>query len=308
MLKHIDWLIANDDVIHVVGVSNNLNTDVPLLSSAFNVISVGKTNATHDYETSILEDIYFDQRPVIHLVTPENYTSRSTAYVSSAASSLIDLGNQNQGWSSGSFINRNSDNVFNSQRVEVIKSSLMAGASRLTFNSSNFGQIRDYRSTNYKTDNGLDLRYGAGQLDIHSSYLILNAGEKPSLEDGGSSNIGFNGFDYDPSFGGSFGSNNTGTYDLGVIPIDGFLQASLSWNLRVDGPASSGPFSQFDTNSILQNLSLTLVDITSGIENEIQISDSILTIHKIYGIYFNLEIIINLKLNQLVGHSELTMG
>jgi hypothetical protein len=276
MLKHIDWLIANDDVIHVVGVSNNLNTDVPLLSSAYNVISVGKTNATHDYETSILEDAYFDQRPVIHLVTPENYTSRSTAYVSSAVSTLIDLGNQNQGWSSGSFINRNGDDVFNSQRVEVMKSLLMAGASRLTFNSSNFGQIRDYRSSNYKTDNGLDLRYGAGQLDIYSSYLILSAGEKPSLEDGGTSNIGFNGFDYDPSFGGSFGSNNTGTYDLGVIPSDGFLQASLSWNLRVDGPTGSGPFSQFDTNSSLQNLSLTLVDITSGIENEIQISDSMI--------------------------------
>ena len=138
MLKHIDWLIANDDVIHVVGVSNNLNTDVPLLSSAYNVISVGKTNTVHDYETSILEDVYTDQRPVIHLVTPENYTSRSTAYVSSAVTTLIDLGNQNQGWSSGSFINRNGDDVFNSQRVEVIKSLLMAGASRLTFNSSNF--------------------------------------------------------------------------------------------------------------------------------------------------------------------------
>ena len=150
----------------------------------------------------------------------------------------------------------------------------MAGASRITFNSSNFGQIRDYRSSIYKTDNGLDLRYGAGQLDIYSSYLILSADEKPSLEDGGTSNIGFNGFDYDPSFGGSFGSNNTGTYDLGVIPSDGFLQASLSWNLRVDGPTGSGPFSQFDTNSSLQNLSLTLIDITTGIENEIQISDS----------------------------------
>ena len=59
MLKHIDWLIANDDVIHVVGVNNNLNTDVPLLSSAYNVISVGKTNGIHDYETSILEDVYY---------------------------------------------------------------------------------------------------------------------------------------------------------------------------------------------------------------------------------------------------------
>lgn len=275
LLKHLDWLIANDDAVHVVGVNNNLNTDIPLLSSAFNVISVGKTNSIHDYETSILEGNYSSQRPLIHLVVPENYTSNSTAYISSALAVLVDLGNKNQNWSMGSFNNRNGDTIYNSQRVEVLKSVLMAGASRLTFNSSNNDQIRDYRlSANDQTGNGLDYRYGAGQLDIYSSYLILNSGEKTSQEDGGSSNIGFSGFDYDPSFGGSFGSNNVGTYDLGISQDNGFLQASLSWNLRVDGP-NSNPIIPFNTNSTLRNLSLTLIDITSGTEEEMIISNSL---------------------------------
>ena len=86
------------------------------------------------------------------------------------------------------------------------------------------------------------------------------------------------------------------------------MQASLSWNLRVDGPASSGPFFQFDTNSILQNLSLTLVDITTGIENEIQISDSMIdNTQNIWNILQSGNHY-QLKVESISGHSRIDYG
>ena len=45
-LRRIDWLVATDEFIQVVGM-NNGSVNRPLLASAFNVIAVGRTDGNH---------------------------------------------------------------------------------------------------------------------------------------------------------------------------------------------------------------------------------------------------------------------
>ncbi len=147
---------------------------------------------------------------------------------------------------------------------EVVKAALMAGALRNVSTYTN-GGVTVNGITNYRvgaanqTANGLDYRWGAGMANAYNSYQIINAGEQDSSEDKGStSNVGFNGFDYDPHFGGANGSNNSATYFLRTN-FTGTLTASLVWNVKINGGTTS-----FDPTATLYNLSLTLIDTADG--------------------------------------------
>ena len=72
-----------------------------------------------------------------------------------------------------STINRNGDTIYNTERTEVIKAALMAGAVRITNNTTG-NDITDYRiDAANQTLNGLDIRYGAGQLNIQRKRQSL---------------------------------------------------------------------------------------------------------------------------------------
>ena len=87
--------------------------------------------------------------------------SAAVPVVAAAAAVLIDLARQ---------INAPDNN-------DVIKAVLMAGADRRTDNGTG-AEIEDYRVTpENRTDNGLDRRYGAGQVNIANSYAIIAAGQ-----------------------------------------------------------------------------------------------------------------------------------
>lgn len=74
----------------------------------------------------------------------------------------------------------------------------MAGADRATTNVTTRANSTDYRRAGHETTNGLDSRYGAGQLNIfNNSYRILAGGEQPSAQPGGD-DIAPSGFDYSP--------------------------------------------------------------------------------------------------------------
>ena len=134
------------------------------------------------------------------IVAPRGTTRGATPTVASAVALLIDQGHSDPALSAGSTTNRNGDVIYNAERSEVIKASLMAGASRHTDNTTD-SNIADYRDTpDHQSANGLDTRYGAGQLNILESHRILAGGEQNSQEDGGGINNA--GFDYDAAFGG----------------------------------------------------------------------------------------------------------
>ena len=160
-------------------------------------------------------------------------------------------------------MNRAGNTIYNAERSEVVKAVLMAGADRVTDNTTNPDPATPRDISDYRVDpanqsaNGLDIRYGAGQLNIYNSFHILSGGEQNSVEDDitGGGAIGSYGFDYDPSFGGGAGSNATGSYTFstGANPV--MLTAALAWNIKIAN-------SNFPGAATLYDLDLRLYDET----------------------------------------------
>ena len=262
-LRHSDWLSDADELIQVFG-PNNGSADRVLMATSYNGITAGRIDTNHADGVIALDEIYTANRPAIHLVSPENNSSNSAPTISSSAALLIDAGASNPSWSETSTTTRAGINIQNAERTEIIKAALMAGASRTTENTTTLGDIVDYRvDPANQTNNGLDRRYGAGQLNVYNSYQILAAGEQPSIEDGGVLNSSLTGFDHDGSFGGESGSNSVATYDLGVITDPVELTIALVWNLDVAGDAPPTPAS-FDETANLYDLDLRLIDVSDG--------------------------------------------
>ncbi|TFG86570.1 MAG: hypothetical protein E4H19_05195 [Chromatiales bacterium] len=277
VLRRIDWVVETDELIQAVAVNNGSGSSstLPLLASAFNVIAVGLSSGQHDVGSVALDSTYTTGRTRPDLVAPASGTSTSTPYVAAAAALLVELGNSNPGLSTDpvtvSMTNRAGVLVRNAERSEVIKAALMAGADRVTHNSApNPANLGVYRGTvQNQTTNGLDKRYGAGQLNIRNSYWIIAGGEQNSTEDGNvAANVSSRGFDYDPHFGGSNSTNTTATYPLPIQAYPRLLTASLVWNLDIEGgteisfdPAVT---QVCDPARTLCNLNVSLIDLGNG--------------------------------------------
>lgn len=278
-LRRLEWLIEEDEFIHIAAPDNNTATIRPFFTTAYNVITVGRTDGSHAKTVTALDSLYVANRAAVHAVVPWDglgsgpTTSNAAPFGAATATLLVEAAHNNPGWSSGSTSNRAGATIYNAERSETVKAAIMAGASRFTVNTQAGSDISDYRiDAANQTDNGLDWRYGAGQLDINDSYAILAAGEKPSNQDGGSGSRGFTGFDYDPAFGGSSWSNSVAEYDLGTAAPNQFFAASLVWNLEVTGPAG---FSAFNSNATLRDMQLYLIDTTGGANTTVASSTSL---------------------------------
>lgn len=254
ILRLVDRQVQRNEFIQVVGMANGTSNS-PLLGSAYNVIAVGRTDGNHDKGSDAVDSVYVAGRTRPDLVAPETTTSAATPLVSAAAALLIETGhNGAASLSKGSVNIAGVGTVYNAERSETIKAALMAGADRVTDNSSTSANISDYRGSGHTTANGLDDRFGAGQLNILHSYQIIAGGEQDSLEDGGSGLIGSYGFDYDAAFGGSQNSNAVATYTFDAAEDLNFT-ASLVWNLGVSNNSS--------LTTTLHNLDLELIDVTT---------------------------------------------
>jgi hypothetical protein len=266
VLRRIDWVVSTDESTQVVGPCRPRQ---PLLGSAFNVIAVGKATGENGKGTASVDVHYTNDRTCPQIVVPRRTASAAAPVVASAAALLIELGHNTPALStdpvSRSTSNRNGDTMFNAERSEVIKAALMAGADRVAQNTvtidGNPVYIANYRSKpEHRATNGLDRRYGAGQLNIDNSYRMIAAGEQNAIEDlpesGGS--IAKQGFDYDPAFGGKEGSNTNASYYFKVNSESQYLWASLVWNMRIEG--GEGPY--FLGTAMLYDLDLVLYDIT----------------------------------------------
>ena len=266
VLKRIDWVVATDETTQVVGPCRPNN---PLLGSAFNTIAVGQAAGENGNGTAAVDSVYTPGRTCPQLVAPRKTASAAAPVVAAAATLLIELGHERPALSTDPVAqhtaDRNGRTVYNAERSEVIKAALMAGADRVTRNTEVIGDIAidivDYRAIPaHRAVNGLDRRYGAGQVNIKNSYDILAGGETNSTEDvpvtGGV--IGPHGFDYDPAFGGVDGSNALASYFFTVDKNSRHLWAALVWNIAID--AGAGP--HFVGTPKLYNLDLFLYDVT----------------------------------------------
>jgi hypothetical protein len=287
ILRRVDWVIDRDEYAQLVGFVGNGTT---LLASGMNAIAVNRTSSPTNLGSAPVagDPVYAVEHIRPDIVAPETTASAATGRVASAAALLIDTAQENPGLSNGSTTNRNGDTVWNAERAEVVKAALMVGADRGTNNTHPAptpANIIEYRvDPADQTSNGLDRRYGAGQLSIYNSYYVVTAGEQDSAEDSGPSNIADFGFDYDAKFGGSSGSNSTGTYYFSTAneAVDFF--ASLVWNVRIT-PGATWAFSQAAT---LYNLDLKLYDV-SDMGNWVLLEQSASTVDNTENIRARLE-------------------
>ncbi|MCP5145753.1 MAG: hypothetical protein H6978_13170 [Gammaproteobacteria bacterium] len=232
LLSRVDALVQNTGGIHVVGAGAQEN---PILSHAFNVIAVSTTNTQTIYTTTAVNSVYTAGRTVPHLVAPLATRSLATGLVSSAAILLLDASQA-------------------TLAPETVKAMLMAGASRRTLNLAN-ADIGDYRAApDHAAENGLDKRYGAGQLDIAASYRILAAGDQAPVEDGGVA-IALTGYHHEAQFGSTGDAAASFRFTSGETGER--MSTTLAWPARVT--SSRGGLA-----TTLVDLNLALYDLTAG--------------------------------------------
>ena len=264
-LRRIDWVVETDEYVQVVGPCRDHK---PLLGSAFNTIAVGGSFGESGAGSVAVDSVYTTGRTCPQLVAPLKNASSTVPVVAAGAALLIELGHADPGLSKDPVArcttNRNGDTITNAEISEVVKAALMAGADRVTHNTVMIDgmtpNIKDYRlKPEDRTADGLDRRYGAGQLNINNSYHIIAAGEQNSSEDAPAAGgvIKSRGFDYDPFFGGQGGSNSVATYYFTVDKMSVHLWAALVWNVDID--AGSGPY--FVGSAALHDLDLLLYDV-----------------------------------------------
>lgn len=251
MLRRLDYVVERDDFLQIAGIQNGTGTARPLLKSAFNAISVGRTDGSHREGTVGVDLRYTAGREAPTIVAPGGTTSSATPMVAAAAALLLETG-QDSALSNGTITNR-TRTINHAETSEVLRATLMAGADRYV-NFLTGPSLLDY---SIDTSNNLDLDYGAGQVNIFNSYNILAAGEQDSAEDGGTGLIDSFGWDYDASFGGVGSSNGQATYAFTASGPAATLFASLVWNLEVSSVAFNGATTLYD-------LDLELWDMTQG--------------------------------------------
>ncbi len=261
ILRRLDWVIETDEFVQFVGTRNSTGLNSNLLSGAYNVMAVGRTDGLHGTGSAQIDSLYVSGRTRTEIVAPFAVTSTATPAVAAAAAILIETSQSNPGLSNASTSNRNGDTIYNADRSETIKAALLAGADRFTRNTSTTTNITDYRvDPANQSANGLDARFGAGQVNVYNSYKIIAAGEQDSNEDGGAGSIGIFGFDFDPFFGGLNGSNNVASYYFSTDAGSVILSASLAWNIDITG----GNGTNFDGAAAFYDLDLFLYDVTGS--------------------------------------------
>lgn len=174
ILRRLDFAVGRDDFLAVVGVGNDGN-NANLLSSAYNVISVGVSAGTHGSGSTTVDG---SGRLRPHIVAPNSgggfggNTSAATAVVSSAAALLYDA-------AGSSSLGLDAD----AERSQVMKVVLLTGADKKPFPGWSRTETQP-----------LDSTYGAGQLNIYNSYHILAADKQSAstTEDVASTGWDFN--------------------------------------------------------------------------------------------------------------------
>lgn len=269
LLQRMDWLVAEDDYFQAVGASS---VSRRLFAYAMNVVAVKNTSSTAVMSTEFLDDTYAANRVALHLVAPQSSPSNSTPVVAAAAALLQELVQPNKLTS------------------ETLKAILMAGATRATSNSQN-GDIENYGEE--ASTNGLDYRYGAGQLNVFNSHQIVTAGAQASAEAGGG-DVGVYGYDYVTSFG-SLGEVRS--YRFTTTEAADRLSVSLVWHLEV---GSNGIV--FNPAPVLYDLDVSLFDVTDG-EHEL-IASSTSSIENTENIWTQLEAVRDYEIRVTHKHAS----
>lgn len=218
-VRRQDHAIARDGTISVVGLNNGSGTTVPpVLATGYNVISVGRTNGAHS-RGGTTSDYDGLGRLKPEIVANDSATSYSTGQVSSGAALLAGVAN--------------AQGMGKALRSPVMKSILMAGATKTEFSS-----------WSRTPSQPIDVVFGAGEMNVQNSYHILVAGEQDASSTGGH-------YGWDDA---SLSTAGSTIYTIDICePVDE-LSAILTWNRTIDSASwlGGGGFSETVANMSLQ--------------------------------------------------------
>lgn len=241
VLRRVDWLAERDELITVAGIRNRVGaTNTTLLASAHNVIVVGRSDGKHSHGTAALDRVYDAGRSRPHLVVPLGTSSAATPVVAAAALLLTEVASDPAlSTRAEPLITRAGLSVYDAGRAETIRAILLATAMRDLHDET------DERHPRFATSNGLDERFGAGQLDIHAAWRLLAGGERERTAD----ELPASGFDF------VTGLEPWTDADYALrLDAPCRLQATLSWHVFFPGLESR----RFDASAELRNLDLEL--------------------------------------------------
>ena len=152
VIKRFDFLAQDSGVLHIVGANNgSSNTIPPIFNSAYNAISVGRSDGSHSHG-STPANYPGSGRQKPDLVMPLSTTSSSTGALSSIAALL-----RAKAASSG-----NAD----ATHPDTLKAVIMAGATK-----------HEFPGWSQTSSKPLDVRYGAGEAHVYHSYRIIEQAE-----------------------------------------------------------------------------------------------------------------------------------
>lgn len=159
LAQRLDYVVNRDNVLAIAG-TNNGTTLPSLLVHSYNAISVGVSDGEHGFGNTTFNG---PGRPRPDIVAPhglnapdgtviiESQTSSATPMVSSAAAMLHEYAAANR---------------VNATNVQVMRATLMAGATKEEFASWDRTETRP-----------IDEQFGAGELNVYNSFKILEGGE-----------------------------------------------------------------------------------------------------------------------------------
>lgn len=215
-LRRVDLLVQRDGVLIVAGVRNGAGTQLPrLLSSAYNILAVGLTNAQCSPGPTRIDNT---GRSKPDLVAPLTATSWATPVVASSGSLLLEIIDQQK------YLRSLTARQKRLAKPLLVKALLMGGATKTEWEDWH----RGFASPCTDGSVPLDHRYGAGELNIDNSYRILASGEhEPSV----TRDVPTTGWDY-----AGIDAHRSHRYYFEVPPSHSARSASilLTWNRKIN--------------------------------------------------------------------------
>ena len=199
ILRRVDWLVDQRDLIMVVGVNNGRDASVPaLLGSAYNAIAVGQLQGNSSGGFTRVE---VPGRVKPDLVAPGNLTSFTTPVVAAAAGLVLQYADR-----------RVEDGAAAANRSEVVKAALLGGAVK----------PRKWQATEGRP---LDEHLGAGVVNVNRALSIMENGP---IEPGPITSA--SGWAYPV-----LKQGETAAFTLTPAADLGRVTVTAVWNRRIDG-------------------------------------------------------------------------
>ena len=257
ILRRVDHVVDRDGVVIVVGINNGSDTPIPaLVSSAYNVIAVGLTSGQ-----SSLGPTRFDgpDRVKPDLVAPAALTSWAAPMVAGCAALLVETAETDP-----------------ARRPETIKALLLAGAGKEPFDLD--GRTADTHDDWSRTAvRPLDLRYGAGQVNIDRSHWILTRGQQPA---DALAEVAMTGWNHTAIAG---GGTHPYTFDTPSGVIVRSLSIVVTWNRQIVR-RRGGSYRTALSSPVVANIDLSL-DAVSGSGPDQRVDESRSPIDNVEHIY-----------------------